>query len=354
MKIEIITIHCQTNFGSALQCFALHRFLTLNGFENRVIDYRPDYIENSFGKGIKGMIKKLLFSFSINAGKKKYNEFISKNVALTKKTYHNFDELKLSYDAPEILMAGSDQLWNTHYACGRDDSYRLTFTDKPKKMSYGTSLNAVSMPDGDIEGLAGQIKNFNAVSVREKSSAEVLTEKSGREVKLVCDPVFLLDKEEYLKMCSEVNYGDYILVYLAEAGERLDKAVEFAKKKLNCKVISVCGVRPHCKCDIHIKNPGPNEMLSLINGARLILTGSFHATSFSHILHKDFITLPPSENAERIYSLVNISGFTSQVCATADDLKNAKFNLDFTKSDENLEKLREESRNWLIQSIENA
>ncbi len=353
MKIDIITIHCQTNFGSAFQCFALHRFLTLQHYDTRVIDYRPSYIEDGFGKGLKGTVKRLLFSGSIKQGKKKYNDFIARHVSLTPKTYYSYQALEDDYAPRDLLIAGSDQLWNTRYACGRDDSYRLTFTNVPRKLSYATSLNGTTISDADIAHLAEQTADFEALSVRERSSAEILSRKMGREVQLVCDPVFLLEQQEYRQMCEKVTYGDYILVYLAEAGELLDKAVAFAKSKLGCKVISVCGVRPHCKCDIHLKNPGPEEMLSLINGAKMIVTGSFHATSFSHILHKDFIVLPPKENAERISSLVSISGLATQVCRSEEDLERTQFGIDFTESDASLTKLREASKEWLLRHIEN-
>lgn len=352
MKIDIITIHCQTNFGSAFQCFALHRFLNLHHFDNQIIDYRPSYIENNFGNGIKGTIKKMLFAGSINQGKKKYDEFISKHIRLTTRTYRCYKDLEEYYEPSDILMAGSDQLWNTRYDCGRDDSYRLTFTNTSRKISYATSLNSFSMSKADMQRLAEQISCFEALSVREKSSAEALSKIMNREIKFVCDPVFLLGIEEYQQMFIDMPYDNYILVYLADARDMLDKTVEFVKKKLGCKVISVCGIRPHCRCDIHLKNPGPQEMLSLINGSRMVITGSFHATSFSHILHKNFITLLPNENAERIKNLISISGLSSQICRSEVDLQKVNFDIDFEEADIALKKLREDSKRWLLQHIE--
>ncbi len=351
MKLSIITIHCQTNFGSVLQSFALYNFLASAGYDSEIIDYRPDYIDSNLGSGIKIFIKKLLLSGKRKRAKNLYDSFIAGNIKLTPTTYRSCEELKKNPPETDLLISGSDQLWNLNYKCGHDDSYKLLFTDNLPKISYATSLNAIGMAEEDTKRLAGKISAFRSLSVRERSSAELLSRAMGRSVEWVCDPVFLLDKNTYESMCKKPEYDDYILVYLADKGELLDEAVKYMKDRLSCKVVFVGGALPKCKCDVHIKGAGPEEMLALIRHARFIITGSFHATSFSHIFHKDFMTLMLGENSERISSLVSLTGLNDQLVKNKNDFERVKCNINFSHSDVALKKFSEKSKKWLVDNI---
>ena len=46
MKIGTITFHCAYNFGSALQTYALKKYLTDRGHDVHVIDYRSEDFRN--------------------------------------------------------------------------------------------------------------------------------------------------------------------------------------------------------------------------------------------------------------------------------------------------------------------
>jgi len=46
MKIGTITFHCAYNFGSALQTYALKKYLTDRGHDVHVIDYRSEDFGN--------------------------------------------------------------------------------------------------------------------------------------------------------------------------------------------------------------------------------------------------------------------------------------------------------------------
>lgn len=59
MKIGIITLHSIYNPGSALQAYALNKFLKINNIDNEIIDYRPAY--STIGKNkIKGIITRII------------------------------------------------------------------------------------------------------------------------------------------------------------------------------------------------------------------------------------------------------------------------------------------------------
>lgn len=66
--------------------------------------------------------------------------------------------------------------------------------------------------------------------------------------------------------------------------------------------------RNKCNCDIHIKNTSPEEFLSLISNAQFVISNSFHATVFSMLYKRQFMTIIPPQNGERIKMILDIAG----------------------------------------------
>ncbi len=297
MKIRIITIHGIPNFGSVFQCYALCKHLKNEGYTDvKVIDYNPKYFGVST---LKSKIARLLNYGSYKRRTAKFLGFIKENIPLTDKTFFSMEDLKEADLNADVYIAGGDQLWNVYHACGRDDAYKLTWTDG-KKISYGTSLGQADFPSDALKSLAEKIRNFSAVSVRESSSAALLARENVTATHCV-DPVFLLSASEYERFLPSVNEPPYLLVYLVTPSPLLDKAVKYLSEKYNLKVILCSGFSKKCYCDKFIKDAGPDEILSYVKNAEIVLSASFHATAFSVIFKKQFFTILPGEHTnERI------------------------------------------------------
>ena len=97
------------------------------------------------------------------------------------------------------------------------------------------------------------------------------------------------------------------MVYLVTPSPLLEKTINYLKEKYNLKVILCGGFSKKCTCDEFLKDLGPDEILSYIKNAEIVLSSSFHATSFSIIFEKQFFTILPDEHTnERIEDLLNI------------------------------------------------
>ena len=70
--------------------------------------------------------------------------------------------------------------------------------------------------------------------------------------------------------------------------------------------------KSRCVCDVHIKDMGPLDFLNCIKFAEVVVSTSFHATAFCHIFHKEFVTILPQKNGERINSLLNQTGLPNR------------------------------------------
>lgn len=347
MKIKIITIHRIPNFGSVFQCYALCMYLKKIGYDDvKVIDYNPVYFKN---KSLKSKIGILLNFFKYKNREKKFNDFIKKNIPITEKKFNNFNDLKKHNFNSDLYIAGGDQLWNVYHNCGNDDSYKLTWTNG-KKISYGTSLGQTYFSETEIKELAEKIKDFSAVSVRESSSVELLKKYNINAIHCV-DPVFLLSPNEYNKFIKQVNQPKYLLIYLVTPSNLLNECVKKIKEKFNLKVILCSGFSKKCYCDEFLKDLGPDEILSYIKNATIILSSSFHATAFSTIFKKQFFTILPDKfTNERILDFLKLNNLDDRIITSTSEIdKKIDKIIDYDKND--YEKLIIKSKEFLKNNI---
>ncbi len=320
MKIRIITIHGIPNFGSVFQSYALCRYLQDNGFEDtQVIDYNPKYFSK---KTMRAFIGKILNYRKYLVRKTKFRNFVEKNIPLTDKSFVSVEELKNADIDADVYIAGGDQLWNVYHESGRDEAYKLTFANG-KKISYSTSMGQKEFPSEALNDLADIVKEFSAVSVRESSSVALLKSREVEATQCV-DPVYLLDKEDYEKFLRPVKQPEYLLVYLVTPSKLLEDCIEYLSKKYNLKVILCSGFSKKCTCDQFLKDLGPDEILSYIANAKFVLSSSFHATSFSLILEKQFFTILPDEHTnERIEDLLKQRELSHRIITDNSNLETA-------------------------------
>lgn len=316
MKIKIITIHCIPNFGSVFQTYALSEYLKGIGHNDvEIIDYRPAYYQPHTFRAIVAMLLNLR---KYIVRKFKFDRFIKSNVKLTHK-YKTFKTLEAAGLSADCFIAGGDQLWNVYHDCGRDDAYKLTFTSS-KTISYGTSMGQSGFSAEELSDLAGKIKRFAAVSVRESSSA-IQLQSVGINAVWSVDPVYLLTAKDYAKFIKPVPHKKYLLVYLVTPSPLLDKVIQSLSQKYGLQVILCSGFSKKCKCDVFLNDLGPEEILSYIKHADIVLSASFHATTFSLIFEKQFYTILPDPNTnERIVDLLKTRGLSDRIITEESDL----------------------------------
>lgn len=316
MKIKIITIHCIPNFGSVFQTYALSEHLKTIGYKDvEVIDYRPSYYKPHTFRAIVAMLLNLR-KYIIR--KLKFDRFIKSNVTLTPE-YRSYNQLKSANLDADCFIAGGDQLWNIYHDCGKDDAYKLSFTSS-RKISYGTSMGQGGFSTDELNNLALKLRDFNAVSVRESVSVTQLNNVGINAVWSV-DPVYLLTSKDYGKFTKDIPYKKYLLVYLVTPSQLLDKVIQSLSEKYGLQVILCSGFSKKCKCDVFLNDLGPEEILSYIKHADIVLSASFHATTFSLIFEKQFFTiLPDPHTNERIVDLLNTRGLSDRIISYESDL----------------------------------
>ena len=340
MKIGILTIHDSPNYGACLQCYALWKYLSDQGYDCEIIDLRrpgahPDYIPSRKYRRArpvqKSILKKLKLLLKRSLGKKPlqrqyYNEeskikFDAFNSLYTKgKPYNNIDEF---YDNPpqyDVYISGSDQLWNpTQPYC--IEPYFLTFVSgaEKKKISFSTSIGITELTDKEKDLFKQWLSDFTAISVREKQAKELLSSFVDREVKQVSDPTFLLPYTSWKELANYPNIKTPYILYFALHIE--NTILDYCKKLsiesgLPLYVMNQTQPDPIDNSYLAVKVAGPRDFIGYIANADMVITDSFHGTVFSIIMgSKNFYTYiaPNSNRGSRIEDLLNTFSLSNHI-----------------------------------------
>lgn len=352
MNIKIITIHNIPNFGSVFQSYALANYIQSLGYDNvKIIDYNPSYFQKVSLKAFVGRIINLPHYIS---RQRKFRKFVEKNIPLTECRYATTRKLSSLNSETDLFISGGDQLWNVFHDCGHDDAYKLTWA-KGKKISYATSLGQKNFSEAELADLSDKISDYRYISVRESSSVELLKKKSLVAFQCV-DPVFLLSAKHYLRFVKPIKEKKYALVYLVTPSNLLNDCIEIISKKMGLSIILCSGFSKKCYCDRFYKDLGPDEILSYIYHADIVLSSSFHATSFSLMFEKQFFTILPNEHTnERIEDLLSIRGLTNRIITDTDNLQNKlEQKIDYSHKTDQYDLLIRDSKDYLLRSLKDA
>jgi len=383
-KVGIVSCYFKNNYGSMLQAYATQKFLDNNNIPNETINikelsdfskgkkkyYLSQVTNLGFIKAKTGMIKLKMYSkFDKNLKKnfairnQKFEEFKS-NFNLSK-LFNTYKELNI-YSTQKFsdIIVGSDQLWLPVNVVS--DYYTLNWVpNNINKISYATSCGISSIPTRYKEKYSTFLKKIEHISVREKIAVKLVKETSNKEAKLVCDPTLLLTKDDWMGIQKKESILNekYIFCYFLGNNIEHRKFVERLKEKTGYKIVSINHCDEYVKysdffADIVPYDVGPCEFLNYIRNAEYICTDSFHGTVFSLINNKEFFTFErfnkksKMSTNSRINSLLEIVNLKERIIKGTEDVEQLMSQkINFANVNENLEKLRDDSKKWLLSAI---
>lgn len=278
MKIGILTYHKANNLGAVLQAYALQTKLSeLNNGNVEIIDYDNIIFKERINiRGIKSFLKSIYYKQKNNA----FCKFRKQNFLLSE--YYDNNTINKCNKKYDCIICGSDQVWNLD--CSNNDyNYFLKFVDnKLLRFSYAASLGTYNFKDDEIKVIENELKKFKKISIREKDSLSQFENMSlNNDISVICDPVFLLNKEEWRKLYNKrIINKKYILVYLIQDDVNVMNAAKKYAKENKCCIIS------NKKNFEFILNNSPEKFISWIDNAEAVFTNSFHGTAFSLIFNK--------------------------------------------------------------------
>ena len=362
-KIGILTMHKVLNYGSALQAYALQQYLSSAGNDAELIDYifpngkrkSPDNVRGA----IINCIANVLVHFPIKRKKRRFAAFYDSYFNCTREQFNSPEELmyfKLNYD---ILITGSDQVWNPKHI--KDDlSFFLPFADeKTPKYAYASSFSTATIPETLSETFRNNLMRYDRISVREKSGLEIVKKLTGEEAVLVCDPTLLLTKEEWSAMADKADSkfrfpkGKYILVYLLRYAydpyPTVTDIINKVQKELKLPIVVLDPSLSESKFmnSTYVRDAGPLEFLKLIRDAAFVVTSSFHGTAFSLNFEVPFFSIVKERGRfdTRMIDLLDRAGTDRDIVYNASVDK--PLDMDYTTVSRNIAEFRNKSKAFI-------
>lgn len=331
MKVGIITIHSAYNYGAVFQAFALKEYIKNflgDGSSVSIIDYRTNFFESkkklNFSKDIVADIielERLAMSKKLKRRDGCFEAFISENDDPSVRC-GSTEELSAVVSDCDLLISGSDQLWNLNVT-GGDENYFLNIPNYcGRKISYSSSFGSFRFYKEHEEKFKGFLNDFSALSCREKDGCEYVKTLVGKECVHVCDPTLLLSREKYLKICEgkvrkkieKLAEKNFLLIYNLSTSKAV---LEVAKKIASERSLEVYQIFPSLRknsaVDCLLNDISPEEFLYLYSKTNFVVTNSFHGTCFSLINNKDFYTVSPTGSSNRLESLLSKAGLADRL-----------------------------------------
>lgn len=332
MKVLTLTTQYANNMGALLQCYALSRYLnSLEGIECKVLQYLPKGYNRSWTifhkpRTFRDVLKLAYDTLRIDLllirkkKQRKMREFINKYIPLTDKQY-NRESITNNPPQADAIVVGSDQIWN--FKLRTDFTYFLDFAKEDiKKISYAASV-ADNWNTEQIKMIRPIVSQFNNVSIREKGNLECVNEAlDGKTAEVVCDPVFLLTKNDWDTVkADKMIEGSYIFCYFLSVSPMAVETVRKIKELTGLRIVHLnLNSLDKFHSDVEIKDADPLEFVSLISNATYVCTNSFHCSAFSIIYKRNLTFVPKHMANERISQLEEKFGI--DVMLTHERLRN--------------------------------
>ncbi len=313
MRIACLTFHNSSNYGSALQAYALQETVLSLGHGYTIIDYSTP--EKSKFDSLLGRNKEMsslgyavkIFSLPYNLYKKnKFSKFRKNHLNISNKKSLTIDDLEKLNDEFDYFICGSDQIWNAHMV-RFDPAYFLSFVKNPnRKIAYAASFGISNPPENELSFYKKHLDSFNKISVRERTGAQIVFDATGKQSSVVLDPSLLLDKEKWAQIAENSRRvkHPYILTYCFSPKKNLQSFVHKLSKETGLPVIRISTQM----LDMILKKayaiPSPIDFIRLFLDASYIVTNSFHGTAFSTNLNKNFFSVVEGNKSTRTNSRI--------------------------------------------------
>lgn len=363
-RIGILTMHRVQNYGSALQAYALQEYINRLGYDAELIDYIFPNGKRKERRPLKKRLKSLLFKWAyylpLLRKSKRFSRFCDVHYRCSEKRFDSPESL-MRYDYPyDVLMTGSDQVWNPIHILG-DMSFFLPFANAhTQKVAYAPSFSIASLPEGFDTIIRPYVEAYSHISVREKSGLDIVKSLTDKEVAMVCDPTLLLTKEDWgtLAAQSEIRISEpYILVYVLSYAYNpypaINAIIEKVQQELDLPLILLDApvLEMKFKNARFIKDAGPVEFLYLVQHASFVITTSFHGTAFALNFGIPFYSVIRDHSGFDTRMIDLIEAVEADRAIVYDQPIDCPLEMDYSIVSERLESIRYQSQDYIKKSL---
>ncbi|MEP4558927.1 polysaccharide pyruvyl transferase family protein [Cobetia amphilecti] len=335
MKVGLLTYHFSDNYGALFQAYALREWFHQRNIDAEFLNYHPSYVEEGgtlekpwkiklWRKNLTIMYMKFSHIQRTLMGNKvhkaSFDDFRYHYLGVSKPRRKTVESLYEDVKNKNMLVCGSDQIWNPSIQKGLDPVYFLDIpgAEHIRKVAYAPSFGRTSIEDKYNKELLGLISRIDAISVRESTGIDIINKAGNinKELHVVPDPTILLGNfDKILK--DNLPVENKVFCYALRTDEVIREVATIAGSHIEGTIVSPRSTRQRWT-DIGLGiAPGPVEWLRTLARSKVVVSNSFHGIALSIVLNRPFIavSLPGKKSAmnARAHNLLKIAGLTHRI-----------------------------------------
>lgn len=346
MKCSIVTVYNSANCGSFLQAYAMARALKDSGHSALFAYQNFGDHSSSYRNYLKVMAKALL------KGNWKGARLLHKRRRIFKQAIAESFQIETNANETDCYVLGSDVIWDISVPFFRNHAdffWGIQF-ENAKIISYAPSVGFAKGEDAEECPLIRQALNrMSAVSVRDLPSKNLLQPYCDKEIQIVCDPTYLLEREAYAAIAKPTDLKDFLFIYYyGKMPVDYQREICVFAKQMGLKTVTFGG--GNSWCDISLAYD-PLLFLSIYDKAEYIITNTFHGTVFATIYEKRFAVI--KNDKPKVLNALQMCGMSDKMTDGPEDIGailKSNFHYDVTRQKILIE--REKGLRYLKTAIE--
>lgn len=348
MRVALLTIWHEKNYGAELQAYATVKLLQKLGCKVKMIDIRlSDTRKGNFNQKIYDLF------CGLTPGHRKFKRFWKTHIPVTRR-YKTIQELQEDPPNADVYIVGSDQVWNPDLTGEFSLLYFLNFgKNNVKKISFASSFGSTNWKHTELKYQVCQLlKKFNYVTCREKSGVALLEREFNIKATSVLDPTLVLG--EYTELIKDVKEKNTLVYYPLYPDPDLENFVMTLSEELGLSYVNNNEMK-YIARKIEWDRVSVEDWVRNIAESQLVVTRSFHGLVFSLMFHRQFaIVSTANGRSSRITDLLELLGLSNRLFDSTDELYASRIwetTIDYEMVDHKLYYLRTQSLNNLLLSI---
>lgn len=359
-RYGILTINDDLNYGNRLQNFALTELLNEYGSATTI---RSTLGVTDAFSGVKSKLRKtksLMIARrdgiyeTVKTRMDKGRVFTRRYADDTLSSIDGYHGLRGS--RPDMLVIGSDQVWNYRLTSQQDLRMRfgLLSADVPA-ISYAASIGVNDIDDEFVPVFREGLNHLRSISVREDRAKTLIGNVCDREATVVLDPTLMIERSRWEAFFEGfVPDGErYVVTYfLGEPSSSQKQVIEKYAEEHGLGVRHMSDAWARHRMDIETGKAGPADFVELIAKSEYVFTDSYHACCLSLLFGKGFKVFNRSglskgrtmnSRMETLFRLFDLQN------AMADEQR--LIPIDYDHVGKLFESHRRESRQWLEMAL---
>lgn len=372
MRVGIMTMHRIPNYGSFMQAYCLKKMIEELGHDVEFVDFHvePDVYSRASAKAkmiclvneVKEFAKStrigdyLLHRKMDSGAAERYDKMFACDFML------GVTRRRRYLAEVDTLVIGSDEVFNCLQP-GRNVGYSLELFGKNARarsvISYAASFGSTTLERllalGVSDEIGALLKGFNAISVRDDNSLQIVSALTGEKPLMHLDPVLVAGAERWSWKTTQASGYLLLYGYAKRFSQSECRALMNYAHSRGLKVLALG--EDQVERDLFVRCL-PDEVIGYFRSAECVVTDTFHGSIFSIITHRPFAVIPRGSgergggNEEKIAGLLKALNLESRKVRSVSEIESVMLDeIDYRVVDEIRRGARARSLDYLAAEI---